>query len=83
MHTHPYTHAFLETVKSKTRHILMLQRCADTTIELKQFLVFVGKKYFEKLKHNTLKKNQKSQTKTNIHEGTIFDHSTSAGVQNL
>lgn len=56
---HIHTHAFLETVKSKTRHILMLQRCADINTELKQFLVFVGTKYFEKLKQAILKKKKK------------------------
>lgn len=76
LYTYTHTHAFLETVKPKTRHILMLQRCADINTELKQFLVFVGTKYFEKLKQDTLKKQKKSQTKTNMHEGTIFDNST-------
>lgn len=37
----------------------MLQRCSDTNTELKQFLVFVGIKYFEKLKQDTLKKTNK------------------------
>lgn len=86
LYAYTYTHAFLQTVKSKTRHILMLQMCADINTELKQFLVFVGTKYFEKLKQDTLKQQQqqqKSLTKTNTHEGTIFDPSSSAGVQNL
>lgn len=37
----------------------MLQRCAEINTEPKQFLAFVGIKYFEKLKQDTLKKNTK------------------------
>lgn len=61
LYAYTHTRAFLETVKSKTRHILMLQRCADINIELKQFLVFVGTKYFEKLKQDILKQTNKQK----------------------
>lgn len=44
------THACLDTVKSKTRHIFVLQRCADINTELKPCLAFGGNNYFEKLK---------------------------------